>query len=452
MKNNYFKFLGFFGLILISFNGISQNGLLESQYGSKIQTYLEQEKESYNLSISDISDLSVSKEFYSQKSKITHVYVNQRFQGINIYNAISSVAVLDNSVFYYANNFIGNIGDRVNTVTPQINAETAIERAAAQLNLGVIGNLDLIESNGKKFLFNDGGISKRQIPVELVYYLNNEGELLLSWDMSIYTMDAKNWWSVRIDALSGEIINQNDWILTCNFGDANHVNHNHANQKNIQDFTLFKRNSLLVDGSQYNVYAIPTESPNHGGRTLLSEPAAANASPFGWHDTNGTAGAEFTSTRGNNVWAVEDRDANNVGGYSPNGTAALNFDFPLNLNQAPALYDDVSITNLFYMNNIMHDVWYQYGFDEESGNFQEDNFGKGGLGSDSVVVEVRETNTFNNAFMMNAVDGENPVLLLYLFIKSDTTYLRVDGYEYFTIVVVLGIYKRIVLYARDCSK
>jgi hypothetical protein len=47
-----------------------------------------------------------------------------------------------------------------------------------------------------------------------------------------------------------------------------------------------------------------------------------------------------------------------------------------------------------------------------------------------MVVEVRETNTFNNAFMMNAVDGENPVLLLYLFIKSDTTTLKVDGVEY----------------------
>jgi hypothetical protein len=33
------------------------------------------------------------------------------------------------------------------------------------------------------------------------------------------------------------------------------------------------------------------------------------------------------------------------------------------------LYIDAN-TNLFYMNNIMHDVWYQYGFDEASGNFQ----------------------------------------------------------------------------------
>jgi hypothetical protein len=31
------------------------------------------------------------------------------------------------------------------------------------------------------------------------------------------------------------------------------------------------------------------------------------------------------------------------------------------------------------MNSIMHDVWYhQYGFDEASGNFQVNNYGRGG--------------------------------------------------------------------------
>jgi hypothetical protein len=29
-----------------------------------------------------------------------------------------------------------------------------------------------------------------------------------------------------------------------------------------------------------------------------------------------------------------------------------------------------------YMNNIMHDVWYQYGFNEANGNFQENNYQK----------------------------------------------------------------------------
>ena len=56
------------------------------------------------------------------------------------------------------------------------------------------------------------------------------------------------------------------------------------------------------------VIAAPVESPSHGSRTLETNPADSTASPFGWHDTNGVAGAEFTDTRGNNVFAQDDVD------------------------------------------------------------------------------------------------------------------------------------------------
>ena len=38
------------------------------------------------------------------------------------------------------------------------------------------------------------------------------------------------------------------------------------------------------------------------------------------------------------------------------------------------------MSNLFYWNNVIHDILYEYGFDEVSGNFQENNFANGGLG------------------------------------------------------------------------
>ena len=67
----------------------------------------------------------------------------------------------------------------------------------------------------------------------------------------------------------------------------------------------------------------------------------------------------------------------------------LTFDFPLDLNEEPRAYLDFSISNLFYLNNIMHDVFYRYGFDEVSGNFQDDNFEKGGLGDDAVIANAQ---------------------------------------------------------------
>ena len=141
----------------------------------------------------------------------------------------------------------------------------------------------------------------------------------------------------------------------------------------------------------YRVYAIPDESPIHStppspadGRVLVANPATANASPFGWHDTNGIAGAEFTTTQGNNVHAYTDIDANNTpdAGSSPDGGVTLDFLFPLDLTQAPATYRPASVTNLFYANNIIHDVLYLFCFDEASGNFQTINYGNSGLGKD----------------------------------------------------------------------
>jgi len=97
----------------------------------------------------------------------------------------------------------------------------------------------------------------------------------------------------------------------------------------------------------YNVFAIPLESPNHGNRSIISGTDNLSASPFGWHDIDGNAGADYTITRGNNVYAYEDQDDNNDPGYSPDGGALLDFDFPLDLNNAPNTNLDPVITNLF---------------------------------------------------------------------------------------------------------
>ncbi|WP_262988424.1 M36 family metallopeptidase, partial [Enterococcus faecium] len=87
-----------------------------------------------------------------------------------------------------------------------------------------------------------------------------------------------------------------------------------------------------------------------------------------------------------------DIDADNVAdpGSDPDGGFALRFDFPLDLTLQPETYRPAAVTNLFYWNNIMHDVTHGYGFDEASGNFQVNNYGNGGLGNDDVRAEAQD--------------------------------------------------------------
>ncbi|PWI30068.1 peptidase, partial [Flavobacteriaceae bacterium LYZ1037] len=418
MKKNYIHSIMVVGLLFFGLIGFSQNSLVNSEYGNVIKTYLTQNQAKYHLTANDIEDLYVTKEYFSKSTKINHVYVNQRFQGIEIHNAISSVAMRDHAVFYYANNLIGNINQKVNTISPQINAQRAIENVVTQLNLGSLQGLELISGNNKEFLFTNGNVSRNNIPVKLVYYYSVEqDDLKLAWDLNIDALKSNNWWSVRVDAVTGQILEKSDWVVSCNFGDGNHANHTDNSNHQVvaqESFSLFKPNALVEDGSHYNVFALPVEAPSFGGRTLLSSPADDNASPYGWHDTNGAAGAEYNFTRGNNVFAYE--DTNDIGsGSSPNGGSLLNFDFALNIDQDPIGYQNASVTNMFYVSNMMHDVWYQYGFDEASGNFQENNYGNAGLGSDSVNAEGQDGGGTDNANFATGPDGQNPRMQMYLW-------------------------------------
>lgn len=105
---------------------------------------------------------------------------------------------------------------------------------------------------------------------------------------------------------------------------------------------------------------------------------------LGWHSFGDGEDENFTTTMGNNVIAHENFDGsyNNdpEKNYRPDGGKNLVFDFPLNLKDEPRKYIDAAVTNLFYWNNVMHDLFYMYGFTEETGNFQHSNFDNGGKG------------------------------------------------------------------------
>jgi hypothetical protein len=342
------------------------------------------------------------------------LYINQTHNGLKIHNAISTISIKDNEVFHYANNFISNIDNKINSTQPLISAKTAIINTVNHFDLGQLDSLEEISNSDKNFIFNSAGVSQHEIPVSLGYFNLNENSIRLVWDLSIHSTNGKFWYSVRVDALTGVIIDKSDWIINCSFEPSTSIN----TSKIFETSNQINNKSLLSDGSQYNVFALPAESPIHGPRQLLLEPSNDLASPYGWHDTDGAEGPEYTITRGNNVWAREDIDGQGGQGYSPDGTSELNFDFELNFEQQPIGYQDASLTNLFYTNNMMHDIWYQYGFDEESGNFQENNYGNSSSpwgSGDSVTADGQDGDGMNNASFGTPPDGGNPTMTMYLW-------------------------------------
>ncbi len=376
----------------------------------------------------DVEGLKIQSMSNSKKSKVINVYAMQEYKNIPVHNAVGSFAIKNGEVVHFAGKYINDLATKVNRINPEINAEEAIRKAVAILELGNAGGLDVIErKSGNDILFSGGDVSVDNIPVRLMYQQKDD-RLILSWDLSIHTVDGKNWYSVRVDAKDGKLLEKNDWILECTF-----ENHGHAQVKSKEINTTSVLESKaesanMVMNPSYRVFPLPyVESPNHGARQLVSGQEDNEASPFGWHDTNGVAGAEHTTTTGNNVLATEDRNGNNGVGHRPNGGADLIFDYDYDASDRIADYEDASITNLFYVNNVIHDVWYKYGFDEESGNFQTNNYGKGGTGNDHVLADAQDGSGLNNATFGTPPDGFNPVMSMFVWNPDEVVRFTINN-------------------------
>lgn len=356
----------------------------------------------------DLQDLVVSGAYTSAHNGVQHLFLRQRWQGIEVWNGDIAVhTASDGRVIRINNSAFRAVERLVNTTNPSISAAQALGSVLARTAPGIplpafIG----VEDGGRLHRFDGSLLGNEAVLVRLVYQPVGDS-LRLAWNVNHYLADGSHWWNIRVDALTGMELDRNDWVVNCGL-DHDHAAHQHSHGHP----EVFPAPAAPND---YNVYAWPTESPTHGPRSLQNAPwlAGGIASPFGWHDTNGAAGPEFTDTRGNNCRAQEDADANNTGGYRPSGGADLDFDFPIDLSQAPVDYLDAAITNLFYWNNVCHDVWYQYGFDEVSGNFQQNNYGRGGLGNDWVNADAQDGSGTNNANFGTPPDGSNPRMQMF---------------------------------------
>ncbi|HSF15004.1 MAG TPA: M36 family metallopeptidase [Vicinamibacteria bacterium] len=324
----------------------------------------------------DLSEVGVLSRSLSRQNQTTHIHLRQRLGGIEVANANANINIdRDGRVINAEVRFVARLAQRVNRRSPQLSAATAILAASRELGLSSIGTPLQLQRPGGRALssrYAGNGLSLDPIPVRLAYYALDSGEVRLTWQMLVRTLDQLHWWNLWVDAETGNVLDKADWVAN----------------------------------DTYRVLALPLENPDDGQRTSEVNPADALASPFGWHDTNGATGAEFTITWGNNVRAQEDTDANNTGGFSPSGGAGLTFDFPFDDTRPPSTYQSASITNLFYWNNILHDIHYQYGFDEANGAFQQNNYGRSKNGAgDPVIADSQDGSGTNNANFATPPDG-----------------------------------------------
>lgn len=351
--------------------------------------YLTANASAYGLTAADFSKSIITNSYTSDG--VTHVYLQQTFNGLPIADSHASVHVNSNGRVISADaNFIPGLPHPavITPALPDITADMALHYYASIVNTPMGQPLTMTQSAtgpSQHTVFNAPDLSDDPINVRLQYAYRGNGQITLGWRINVATPDGKHHWDMTISAdlmdNVGQVIQLTDWVWN----------------------------------ASYQVFARPTQDPFFGPRTIAVDPHDANGgSPFGWHDANGVAGPEFLDTRGNNVSAQDDLDGDDAGGTRP-ASATLNFTAPLVLPAAPATYLDASIINAFYWANLAHDVTFAHGFNEVSGNFQLTNFTGQGLGNDWVELDVQDATTVFNATMATPPDGFSPRLSMGLF-------------------------------------
>ncbi len=397
----------------------------EPRLQNQAENHLRDYAKNYNLSPEDVRNFIVT-DSYTSKG-ITHVYFRQAHQGIEVFDANAAVHSAGDKVISANNNFVTGLSTRITTKTAGISAVDAVIALAKEKGYAAKANVKVLKpanSANQKQILSGGNISRSDIPARLVYARTQSDDLTLAWNITVEDVNSPDILDVRIDANTGALLDEHNWTIYCDFGDgtpvvagceADHSGHTHS----------YAPAANAAIANSYNVFPYPIESPNFGNRSVVNNPEAANvvASPDGWHTIGST---DYTVSRGNNTDTYLDADDSNgpTGGDAArvDGGASLDFDFPWTSNGDQTTYTDAALTNLFYWTNITHDVWYNYGFDEASGNFQEGNFGRGGQGSDGVLAEAQDGSGTCNANFGTPADGGNPRMQMYLCNGRDGDY------------------------------
>jgi hypothetical protein len=237
-------------------------------------------------------------------------------------------------------------------------------------------------------------VLKGEAEAKLIWLPMDKDSLRLCWDVVLMSKQRGEMFRTLVDVRTGEVL-------------------------------LRRCLTSYISNASYRVWTSDSPSPFSPGwpvptngqpavlaRTLVTLPAMdTNASPAGWIPDGGN------ETVGNNVDAHADRNNDNIADLPrPQGSPSRVFDFSLDLaTQDPTNYTSAAIVQLFYLCNWYHDKLYALGFTESAGNFQSNNFARGGTGGDAVQADAQDGGGTDNANFSTPADGSAGRMQMYIF-------------------------------------
>ncbi|MCP3981169.1 MAG: hypothetical protein GY716_17865 [bacterium] len=339
-----------------------------------------------------VDQMRVVKDYASSRNGVRHLMLQQTLDGVPVFHGEARVNLTARGEVI---NVGGNVYPDLAPMLPaKLRAAEAVVLAAAGLGVDArdLPQVAVRPGAERAKRFARGPFADEVRARLTVFPLN--GESRPAWVVRLHVpRPDEGVYQVLVDAIDGSILHRIDLMLSA------------------QADIFPESPDPEGDGPDDDLDTFPDDELTRV--TFAPDPVA---SPQGW------LWPGQTMTQGNNFLASIDLDdQDNQNGFKPDGGAPLEFFFPFaNEWDEGGVFGDqgVSVTNIFYHLNRFHDYLYDLGFDEASGNFQDDNFGRGGVGGDRVYVDVQDSanlGQFNNANFIVSPEGENGRIRMFLF-------------------------------------
>lgn len=384
-----------------------------------VRDFLQANGTLYGLSTEELGQFETRAVYTNPDGKITWVNLERRINGLPVFRSELTAALTQKGeLVRTVGDLTGGLVASDMPTTASVTAQEAIAKAAETIGVTVDPGSLVISSqspDGTRIIFEPGPFSN-EIVAELQYFPLATGIAELSWGLQL-------WKDVPA-------------YLMVVGGDKGDV--------------YFRKNmvSEQTQPATYNAYGSDSPAPlspllNLNSATVPVDQGAAVARTSFTLITENTPADPWlndgdNTTTGNNVDSGMDLVAPGGidAGSRPVGAPLRVFNFAYDPGpglvppgESPTLanYRFGEAVNMFFWTNRFHDIMYGVGFNELARNFQQNNFGRGGVGNDRVLAEGQDSSGTNNANFLTPPDGTSGRMQMFIF--TGTTPDRSSGLD-----------------------
>ena len=373
------------------------------------------------LSHSQSDELKVVADYANPDGGLSYATLEQHVNGVPVFQGEIKAGFNKNGEMFRVVNELAP-GLDYGSVSPDFGDSTAALRIAMSDLKVDAGSVDLsVNENRSNELKQTFGTGDWPATAEKMYFPTEPGVAIPAWRVLVWK-DSVGYYEI-VDPVSNTIL----WRKCITNDQTQPATYNvYAASNNIIKAldSPSPTNPSTIFGVGSDPASVVSFQPLPATRTditLIGNEGSLSFNNLGWIADNTNAGNG--ETQGNNVIAGLDLvGGNGVDAPQPGSGRVFSFDYtPATVSGANAApftcctevgeppaggtFRSGAVTHLFYLANRYHDALYQVGFTEAARNFQNDNFGRGGLGSDRVSAEAQDSSGDNNANFSTVADG-----------------------------------------------